>query len=624
MSFPPGFLEELRERVSLVGTVGRRVRLVRRGREHTGLCPFHNEKTPSFTVSDEKGFYHCFGCGAHGDAISFLMGTEGLTFPEAVERLAAEAGMEVPRPSREEAARHERARGLHELLEAACAWFEKQLRLPEGRAGLDYLRGRDLDDATILRHRLGFAPDRRGAVAAALKRDGFDEAAMREAGLLKQADDGRDYEYFRGRVIFPITDRRGRVIGFGGRTLGDQQPKYLNSPETPVFHKGRVLYNHARARAAAGDAGEVIVVEGYMDVIALDKAGIANAVAPLGTAVTEEQIEALWRMAPEPVLCLDGDEAGRRAAVRAAERAMPLLRAGLSLRFASLPPGEDPDSLVRTSGVEAMRAVLAAGRPLADLVWQVELARQRPDTPERRAALRQRLMDAAESVRDPVVREYYVNDFRGRLSELFAPRQARAEGRRQDGRPGGRQGNRQDWRRDGQPNGRMPTPQPEGLVSRGVALLGQRHRVQQTVLATLVNHPDMIHAFGERLVTMRFSDNRLDGLRTAILNCAAAADALDGSSLRAQLGQAGFGEAVETILRPEILMHAACARVGADSVKVRLGLMHLLDRAHEPVLLQELDARVSRLDDRASDDELDGIVGLVANERARMTTPDES
>ena len=558
MSFPPGFLEELRERVSLVGTVGRRVRLTRRGREHTGLCPFHNEKTPSFTVSDDKGFYHCFGCGAHGDAISFLMGTEGLSFPEAVERLASEAGMEVPRPSREEAVRHERARGLHDLLEAACAWFEKQLRLPEGRAGLDYLRGRDLAEATIQRHRLGFAPDRRGAVAAALKRDGFDEPAMREAGLLKQADDGRDYEYFRGRVIFPITDRRGRVIGFGGRTLGDQQPKYLNSPETPVFHKGRVLYNHARARAAAGEAGEVIVVEGYMDVIALDQAGIGHAVAPLGTAVTEEQIEALWRMAPEPVLCLDGDEAGRRAAVRAAERAMPLLRPGLSLRFASLPPGDDPDSLVRTSGVEAMRAVAAAGRPLAELVWQVELGRQRPDTPERRAALRKRLMEVAERVGDPVVREFYVNEFRGRLSELFAPA------------PRTRDGGRGDWRRDRQQDGRPRRPQPEGLVSRGVALLGQRHRAQQAVLATLVNHPDMIHEFGERLVTMRFSDNRLDGLRTAILNCAAAADALDGSSLKAQLGQAGFGEAVETILRPEILMHAACARVGAD-----LSLIHI-------------------------------------------------
>ncbi|MFN4089795.1 MAG: DNA primase [Alphaproteobacteria bacterium] len=610
MSFPPAFLEELRERVSLVGTVGRRVRLVRRGREHTGLCPFHTEKTPSFTVSDDKGFYHCFGCGAHGDAISFIMGTEGLSFPEAVERLAGEAGMAVPRPSPEEAARAERTRDLHAVLEAACLWFEKQLRLPEGKAGLDYLHGRGLDDAVIGRFRLGFAPDRRGALAAALSRDGVAPDMLREAGLLKQADDGRDYEYFRARVVFPIGDRRGRVVGFGGRTLGDQQPKYLNSPETALFHKGRVLYNHARARAAAAESGEVVVVEGYMDVIALERAGIGHAVAPLGTAVTEEQIEALWRMAPEPVLCLDGDAAGRRAAVRAAERAMPLLRPGLSLRFAALPPGDDPDTLLAQSGPDALRAALAAGRPLADLVWGVEYARHPVDTPERRAALAARLREAAGRVGDPDVRAFYHNDFRARLSALFAPAA---------GRFGGKQGGWHGARQGGGPVPRAPL----GGVARGVALAGRRSRVQQAVLATLLNHPDMIHEFGERLAALRFADGRLDGVRAAILNHAAAADMLDGSGLRAQLNRAGFGEAVETILRPEIVMHAACARPGADSVRVRLGLMHLLDRAQEPVLLKELDERVARVDDLASDDELDGILGLVVNERARIATPDE-
>ncbi len=616
MSFPPGFLEELRERVSLVETVAHKVRLARRGREHTGLCPFHKEKTPSFTVSDDKGFYHCFGCGAHGDAISFVMGTDGLSFPEAVEKLAAEVGMEVPRGSPEQAARQERTRDLHALLEAASAWFAQQLRLPEGKAALDYLRGRGIDDAAIARHRLGFAPDRRGALQGALSREGFTVEAAREAGLIKQSDDGRDYEYFRGRVIFPIADRRGRILGFGGRAMGDQQPKYLNSPETSAFHKGRVLYNHAHALAASRETGEVVVVEGYMDVIALDGAGIRHTVAPLGTALTEEQIAALWRMAPEPVLCFDGDAAGQRAAARAAERVMPILQPGLSLRFATLPPGEDPDSLIRAGGAQAVQPVLSAARPLSDVVWRLELDRQIPNTPERRAALRKRLMEAAGRVGDPVVRDFYVNEFRGRLSDLFSADSSGTGNRRF--RPAGSGWGRGDRRSsDGRAGDRQPRPVQDLSASARAALLKiQRGRAQQALLATLINHPDTIADVAERVAVLRFPDSRLDVLRSAILNLAAAADVLDAPLFRAQLDRAGFGAAVDAILCPEVYGLAPGARAGTDGMRVRQGLMHLLDHLQGPVLLEEVGVRMSRIHDQVSDTELDSILGVVISEQA--------
>ena len=299
MTFPARFLDELRGRIGLADVVGKRVRLVRKGREHSGLCPFHKEKSPSFTVNEEKGFYHCFGCGAHGSVFDFVMQTEGLSFPEAVERLAGEAGMEVPNESPEERAREKERQTLYDVCEAATAFFEKSLRMPEGKAALDYLRGRGLDEATIERFRLGFAPDSRGALKAALAREKFSDALMIEAGLLIQPDDaGRmPYDRFRGRVMFPITDRRDRPIAFGGRIMAEGEPKYLNSPETPLFHKGYVLYGLALAGPQIHKTGSVVVSEGYMDVIALHRAGFDTAVAPLGTALTEDHLRGLWKLA---------------------------------------------------------------------------------------------------------------------------------------------------------------------------------------------------------------------------------------------------------------------------------------------------------------------------------------
>ena len=333
MAFAADFLDELRARLGLTEIVGRRVRLRRSGREASGLCPFHNEKTPSFTVSEEKGFFHCFGCGAHGDVIGFTMRVEGLSFPEAVEKLAAEAGLDVPQPSRAEREAERRRADFHGALEACCRFFERELAGPRGGAARAYLERRGIDPETAARFRLGYAPDSRTALRGAVMSGSLTEALLVETGMLIRPDDGTPYDRFRGRVTFPIADRRGRVIAFGGRLLGDGRPKYLNSPDTPLFDKGRVLYGMAAARRAAHETGRVVVVEGYTDVIALARSGIAEAVAPLGTALTESHLAELWRMADEPILCFDGDEAGRRAAHRAAERALPLLRPGKSLQF---------------------------------------------------------------------------------------------------------------------------------------------------------------------------------------------------------------------------------------------------------------------------------------------------
>ena len=388
MAFTPDFLDEIRARLSVSDVVGRRVRLTKAGREHKGLCPFHNEKTPSFYVNDDKGFFHCFGCGAHGDVFGFTMRAEGLEFREAVERMAGLAGLQLPVESPAERERAEQRKTLHQVVEAACAWFEAQLRAPGGRAALAYLRDRGLDDATIKAFRLGFAPDGRTALKDALKAQGIDESQALEAGLLvKPEGGGESYDFFRGRVMFAINDRRGQVVAFGGRVMGDGQPKYLNSRDTPLFDKGRMLYALDKAREGVRGGAELIVVEGYMDVIALHAAGFSGAVAPLGTAFTEAQIEQLWKLAPEPIVCFDGDAAGQRAALRAADRALPILAPGLSLRFAVMPLGDDPDSLVRKRGPEALRDVLRHAKPLSDVVWESEVVGRVLETPEQRAEI---------------------------------------------------------------------------------------------------------------------------------------------------------------------------------------------------------------------------------------------
>ena len=427
MTFPPQFLDEIRARVPLEGVIGKRVRLVRRGRELLGLCPFHNEKTPSFTVNEEKGFFHCFGCGAHGDVFGFLMRDEGLAFPEAVERLAGDAGLALPARDPRAEAREKQRHSLFGVVEGAAKWFEAELAGPRGEAARRYLQARGVDEATRAQFRLGYAPDSRTALRTRLEKDGITEAMMVEAGLLIAPDDGRTpYDRFRGRVIFPICDRRGRVVAFGGRALGDVQPKYLNSPETPLFAKGSLLYGQHLAAPAARKARRLIAVEGYMDVIALHQAGIAEAVAPLGTALTEQQLEALWRLAEDPVLCFDGDEAGSRAAARAVERALPRLSAKRLLRFASLPAGQDPDTMVRDRGRQAMAEIVDGALPLSDQLWTMAVSGRALDTPEARARISKQLQDQIARIADRDLGFRYLEEFRQRLR---LPWQRRRRGR---------------------------------------------------------------------------------------------------------------------------------------------------------------------------------------------------
>ena len=556
MAFPPRFLDELRARVSLAQVVGRRVRLTRRGREFVGLCPFHKEKTPSFSVVEDKGFYHCFGCGAHGDVIGFMMQTANMSFPEAVEDLARQAGLEVPKQSREEREHLERQATLEEVVEAACVFFEEALHVPEGREARLYLERRGLDLGTIRRFRLGYAPEGRDVLKRALL-SRFPEALLVEAGLLRRPEEGGEsFDYFRSRVIFPIGDRRGRIIAFGGRVLGEGQPKYLNSPETPLFQKGRVLYGWAQARAAAAREPSAIVTEGYMDVIALHRVGFATAVAPLGTALTETQIEELWRLAPEPVLCFDGDAAGLRAAGRALERALPLLKPGHSLKFATLPEGEDPDTLVLHEGVAAIRGLLERARPLAEVLWEMETAHPIA-TPEQRAALERRLEDRVRVIADRSVQEHYRSFFRNRLFHEF--RRAKSAGRRRghDEKMGPNAGIRLRSR-----------PAFEG-TPRGEPTINRRHQ-QETLLAALLNHPFLLGEVVEDVAGMHLAPD-LDKLWHEILRLHALNPDLDSAGLAIQLRQNGFARVVEGVLSPRVLIHAAFARQGVDAKTVRAG-----------------------------------------------------
>jgi DNA primase len=508
MAFPPGFLDELRARLSLSDLVGRKVSLKRRsGSEYAGLCPFHNEKTPSFTVNDKKGFFHCFGCGEHGDAISFAMKTEGLSFPDSVEKLARDAGLAVPRATPEERERAERASTLQEVVEAAARWFHKQLRLPAGRHGLDYLRGRGLEDAVIDDFRLGFSPDSRDGLISALKREGATMDKIVEAGLAIQPEEaGREvYDRFRGRAMFTINDRRGRAIAFGGRVMGIGEPKYLNSPETPLFHKGGNLYCLDRARLAVTKDQPVIVAEGYMDVIALHVAGFTGSVAPLGTALTEGQLGELWKLADEPYLCFDGDNAGRRAAQRAAERALPLLRPGKSLRFVVLPAGEDPDSLIRTRGAEAIHRVLGLARPLADVIWDLETGGKAMDTPERSASVQRAVEKRVAEIADPMVRDYYRTEMRNRLFQLRRPQ-------RQAWSPGGR---RPAFRRPGDP---PPPPFAAGAGARRAGLDLDVSRQERALLGAMIERPALLHQLAEDLGKLELSNPDLKRLQSALLD----------------------------------------------------------------------------------------------------------
>jgi len=532
MAFQPGFLDELRSRISLSGLIGRTVKLVRRGREYAGLCPFHHEKTPSFYVVEDKSFFHCFGCGAHGDAIGFVMRNDNLDFIEAIEKLAGEAGLAVPRATPQERERAQQQKTLLEALEAAAAFYEARLASPAGARARNYLRERGLDTETIRHFRLGWAPDERQALRRSLSGD-FSESLLIEAGLLRRPSSAaadEPIDYFRSRVMFPIGNRTGRVIAFGGRMIGDGQPKYLNSPESTLFEKGRVLYGWAAARAGLSrespSAGPgVIVTEGYMDVIALHRAGFPTAVAPLGTALTDFQLHDLWRLGSEPVLCFDGDAAGQRAAARALYRALPFLGTGRSLRFASLPAGEDPDSLIRAEGRTAFEAILDAARPLSDMLWEIELAAKPRNTPERLADVWRRLVSRVELIPDRKVQAEYRNLFYKR----FDPRPTAS-------RPRDRIRQGSSAVHDGPP----PPPRPP-------------QRLQREILFRILLHfPGLIVEVAEEFASLDLPEADFDKLRHEILGLEASRPGLDAGTLQQHLVQSGFAATVDALLTPSV------------------------------------------------------------------------
>src|SRR5438270_3559100 len=456
MRFPPSFLDELRARLPVSEVVGRRVKLKKAGREWKGLSPFNKEKTPSFFVNDQKAAWFDFSSGKNGNIFDFVMQTEGVTFPEAVERLASMAGISVPKSSPEAEAREERRKTLHEIVELAAKFFEATLAARAGAKARGYLADRGIEPKTQLRFRIGYAPAERFALKEHLGAQGISAEDMIEAGLLVSGEDiPVPYDRFRDRVMFPITDMRGRVIAFGGRALEkDAQAKYLNSPETPLFHKGGTLYNIAAARKAAHEGAQVVVVEGYIDVIAMVTAGYEAAVAPLGTALTEDQLALLWKMADEPLLCFDGDGAGRRAAYRAVDLALPHIRPGKTVRFALLPEGQDPDDLLRSGGREAITEVIASARPLAEMLWQRETEAGGFDTPERRAALDRRIAEVTNAIADSSVRKYYRQDLDERVRALFAPAPREGGAQRWER---GRFGEQSHWQGKGR-QGRRPAP----------------------------------------------------------------------------------------------------------------------------------------------------------------------
>jgi DNA primase len=539
MRFSASFLDDLRARLPVSEVVGKRVKLRKAGREWKGLSPFNKEKTPSFFVNDQKQAWFDFSSHKNGSIFDFVMMTEGVTFPEAVERLASMAGMALPAVTPEAEAREERRKTLHDVAELAAKFFEATLQSRNGAKARGYLADRGIEPTTQLQFRIGYAPPDRFALKEHLGAQGIPVEDMIEAGLLVTGEDiPVPYDRFRDRVIFPIADFRGRVVAFGGRALEkDVSAKYLNSPETPLFHKGATLYNGAPARKAAHEGGTLIVVEGYVDVIAMVSAGFPATVAPLGTALTEDQLTLLWKMADEPLLCFDGDSAGKRAAYRAVELALPRILPGKSLKFATLPEGQDPDDLFRSGGRDAVADVLASARPLAEMLWLRETEAGGFDTPERRAALDQRIGEVTAAIGDPSVRKYYRQDLEARIAGLFAPPARVAEqGRRWDNR-----GQGQRWQK-GRPGNRMPTPRDViGPSSANLAassvIRGIRTALparEALILLAAVNHPWLLETHAEDLVDLEFRHADGDRLRRAILD-AAAGHVLTPAAIRAAI-----------------------------------------------------------------------------------------
>ena len=483
------FLDELRSKVSIVDVVGAKVKLVRKNREYTGLCPFHNEKTPSFTVNEAKGFYHCFGCGAHGDIIKFEMEANGLPFMDAVTKLANKAGLKVPKFNKENEEEAKHRSSWFEIMELAVGYFEKNLFLPDGAEALNYLTARGFDEDIIKKFRLGYAPDNNG-LRAYLSSKNVSESDMIELGLAVLSEkNSKVYDFFRNRVMIPIIDKRNRTIGFGGRVMGKEEPKYLNSPETPIFNKRKILYNLNYARDKAYEHKRIIVCEGYMDVIAQSKYGFDYAVAPLGTALTEDQIQEAWKICPEPTLCFDGDSAGIRAAVRSVDRVLPILKPGYSLKYVFLPDKMDPDEFLKSKGAEEYEKAITSTMPLADLLWKKNLQSQPIDTPEQKAKFENNIYEEISKITDEKVRGYYLQDIKNRIyAELRGGKNSQVQA----------------------PQKYTQRPKPVKTKEKLTIKYGLDDKVARFILSAFVCHPELISEFEEKVSMFEIPDTELN------------------------------------------------------------------------------------------------------------------
>ncbi len=576
MALPAGFLDELRARVPIAGVVGRRVQLARSGKQWKGCCPFHGEKTPSFYVYDDH--FHCYGCGKHGDVITFVMDSQSIAFMEAVTLLANEAGLEVPKPTPEAAEAERRRLDTIEVLQAAQAHYETRLQRPEGKAARDYLLGRGLTAETIARYGLGWAGERGGLVAE-LGRQDIEADQLEAAGLLRRDEDsGRTFELFANRVMFPIRERFGAIISFGGRILGAGQPKYVNGPETPVFSKRRNLFGLDVARHGVRTGKALIVVEGYMDVIAAAQCGFTGAVAPLGTALTKEQLDELWRLSASPILCFDGDGAGARAAARALELALPLLTPSQTLKFATLPAGEDPDSLVRKGGAPAFQAILDTAQAPADALYGMLRQQVGDASAEQRAALRNRLTEAASRIADKAL----ASEYRSVMLDRFFASRPRLNGVRKDGAR--RAGDR--FATPNLPVRRAPRP---ALHQDGA--IAERTRI---LTAILLRHPALWHDLGHAFTTLPL-DDRLSRLRDTIESYTETAETLDSAGLMDHLNQSGFERDVQYVLAEVPMPLPGCAAPQSMPAEAESGWWHIfgflnVDHLREEVALAEADA----------------------------------
>ena len=563
MAVTPGFIDELRSRLSLSDLVGRRVKLVPKGGRLAGLCPFHNEKTPSFYVNDSEGFYHCFGCGANGDMITWLRETDGLEFIEAVRQLSDMAGLPMPADDRTSGEAAQQRKAAVDACEAAAAFYSSSLARPDGAAASRYLASRGLSDQVIRDFRLGYAP--RTGLFSHLQQRELPLDMCRAAGLTAVSDrDGSVYDYFRDRVMFPIEDARGRVIGFGARALGDAQPKYLNSPESPSFVKKTVLYGFGRARTLVRRGLPLMVVEGYMDVIAVTASGVAGAVAPLGTALAEEQIRLLWKLSDEPVLCFDGDKAGQTAAARAIERVLPLLEPGRSVRLAVLPEGQDPDDILNSGGPEALRRVLSSASGLLDALWAFKSAAYQLDDPRTqagaKAAFWQEMRGLIRSIGHSQTRSAWADDLEFRIAAMRGAARGPAHGQQRGGPAQTR------YTRSGP---LMPAPRRPKTG---------RHIQARALLALIISHPALFADYAEQLAMLDFHDEALDGLKNTVIDLLLSAPDLDAAALKHHLETD-----IDAVILDQLFGADMTARFGGaidklDEVRVRNVLDEIMTR----------------------------------------------